>query len=527
VEVSQAGAKFPLGQQISRIVAQYLDRNWQAQKKWTPPVVTAKLAAEAAKATPGSPKPGSAEDSLESLPRGTLRGKQHGVYTTLLEMDYEEAFAHWAAAMSSSVEEAVAWNADELLEAAKAGSLGAAKRPSGLTGGAAEDGFVKAFKSGKKSEYRHETDPAKVLPYDAGLGWLNHVADYVRKRIPTSCDYCVLCDKPHVFKGGAMLKSSVCSRDLCVFAFQELSVGSDSAETIATDGGVVDLLINIFKAAAFSNRADTILTPFPHVFDPKNPSKAVLDPKSPDTGKVKKILEGFPSVKDVVGSDSLPQLKAKMSHTEPLAFPLLEWIINSNRSMIIKMDKAHILPSLKTPHQYLLMTAPPEKQRKFLELKKQHGTTYAFHGSGMENWHAILRNGLKNASGTKLQVNGAAHGSGIYFATNAGTSIGYCRPADVTRKGGSGGDAAFGKDQFISESNMICLAVAEIVKDGIKDHGWCWTVADEDRVQTRFFCVYDASHGSDQATGAETKNDAFRREIEKCLKFHNMDLPTW
>jgi hypothetical protein len=34
---------------------------------------------------------------------------------------------------------------------------------------------------------------------------------------------------------------------------------------------------------------------------------------------------------------------------------------------------------------------------------------------------------LKNASGTKLQVNGAAYGNGIYISPQAATSFGYCR----------------------------------------------------------------------------------------------------
>merc|ERR1712157_254618 len=36
-----------------------------------------------------------------------------------------------------------------------------------------------------------------------------------------------------------------------------------------------------------------------------------------------------------------------------------------------------------------------------------------------------MRNGLKNASGTKFQLHGAAHGNGIYLATNSGVSLGY------------------------------------------------------------------------------------------------------
>ena len=39
------------------------------------------------------------------------------------------------------------------------------------------------------------------------------------------------------------------------------------------------------------------------------------------------------------------------------------------------------------------------------------------------NWHSILRNGLKSMSGTAMQLNGAAHGSGIYFAPEAQQSL--------------------------------------------------------------------------------------------------------
>lgn len=35
---------------------------------------------------------------------------------------------------------------------------------------------------------------------------------------------------------------------------------------------------------------------------------------------------------------------------------------------------------MKTPHQYLLLSAPPEKESKFRELRNKFGSTFAFHG---------------------------------------------------------------------------------------------------------------------------------------------------
>ncbi len=49
--------------------------------------------------------------------------------------------------------------------------------------------------------------------------------------------------------------------------------------------------------------------------------------------------------------------------------------------------------SMNTTHQYLLYSAPPEKEAKFRELKRRHGSVFAFHGSSVENWHCVLRLG--------------------------------------------------------------------------------------------------------------------------------------
>ncbi len=46
---------------------------------------------------------------------------------------------------------------------------------------------------------------------------------------------------------------------------------------------------------------------------------------------------------------------------------------------------------MQTPHQYVLLSAPPEKEDKFQQLKSAYGSVFAFHGSRVENWHSILR----------------------------------------------------------------------------------------------------------------------------------------
>ncbi len=102
--------------------------------------------------------------------------------------------------------------------------------------------------------------------------------EYAEQRIPVLNEFCVVCDEPHVFQNGPMLRVSlfaltrylgltdgvnslhsfwitnnisllmilficvlqptVCERELCVFAFQTLGVMNEAADEIATGAQV-------------------------------------------------------------------------------------------------------------------------------------------------------------------------------------------------------------------------------------------------------------------------------------------------
>jgi poly [ADP-ribose] polymerase 6/8 len=341
------------------------------------------------------------------------------------------------------------------------------------------------------------------------------LVDMLSKRTSSISKYCVLCDQPHVFSSN-MLRPAVCSRDMCVFQFQELHIGSDSAESVATDAGVIDLLLTIFRSAALSARANAILLPFPSVAHPKDKKVLVLDPAKPNFEKVKEVLKSFPTTKDVVRCNDLHDLKQRLEKTEPLAYPLLEWVIASNRSHLIQMEPSAQISAMGTPHQFLLLTAPPEKECVFRERKAKYGTKFAFHGSRAENWHGILRNGLKNMSGTGNQLNGAAHGKGVYFAPLASASFGYSGHGSSAGVSSSGA-AAVG-ESFLGD-NMLCIALCEIIDDKINDHVWCWTVEDEANIMTRFFFAF-ATSPSESASRAQTSDEKFMREVQKAMSFY-------
>lgn len=66
---------------------------------------------------------------------------------------------------------------------------------------------------------------------------------------------------------------------------------------------------------------------------------------------------------------------------------------------------------------------PYEKQQRF---DTSSDMVHMFHGSNISNWYSILRNGLKNYSGTELMSCGQAYGPGIYLASTVSISMSYC-----------------------------------------------------------------------------------------------------
>uniref|UniRef100_A0A671T2P4 Poly [ADP-ribose] polymerase n=1 Tax=Sinocyclocheilus anshuiensis TaxID=1608454 RepID=A0A671T2P4_9TELE len=221
-----------------------------------------------------------------------------------------------------------------------------------------------------------------------------------------------------------MLKPAVCTRELCVFSFYTLGVMSGAAEEVATGAEVVDLLVAMCRAALESPRKSIIFEPYPSVVDPNDPKTLAFNPKKKNYERLQKALDSVMSIREMTQGSYL-EIKKQMDKLDPLAHPLLQWIISSNRSHIVKLPLSRQLKFMHTSHQFLLLSSPPAKEARFRTAKKLYGSTFAFHGSHIENWHSVLRNGLVNASYTKLQLHGAAYGKGIYLSPISSISFGY------------------------------------------------------------------------------------------------------
>ncbi|XP_060598202.1 protein mono-ADP-ribosyltransferase PARP6-like, partial [Ruditapes philippinarum] len=351
---------------------------------------------------------------------------------------------------------------------------------------------------------------AKVVPSIAD-GFLIQVFRYVRQRIPTMNEYCVICDARHVFQNGAMLKPTVCGKELCVFAFLNLGVMADAVEDIE----VVDLLISLTRAAALSNCNHIIFDPFPTVIDPDNTRNLLFTPNNRDYDLVKKVLQEMPSMSDMACMTS--SLKQKLDQSNRSVYPVIQWIITSNRSHIVKLSPERRLEFMHTPHQFLLLSSPPAKEAAFQEAKKKHGSTFAFHGSSIENWHSIIRQGLMNASGTKLQVNGAAYGEGIYLSPHISTSMDYSRMGYGSHSVNKNKSKPDTKTRFLTSSNITCIAICEVITSPLKKNNAIWVCPEPDNVCTRFFFVYEDGQVGDSSI--DTQDSIFLKQIQEACGY--------
>ncbi|KAM6937291.1 LOW QUALITY PROTEIN: protein mono-ADP-ribosyltransferase PARP6-like [Xenentodon cancila] len=395
-------------------------------------------------------------------------------------------------------------------------------------------------------------------------GFLVQMMRYAEQRIPTLNEYCIICDERHVFQNGPMLKPAVCCRELCVFSFYMLGVMSGATEEVATGAEVIDLLVAMCRAALQSSRKNIIFEPYPSVVDPNNPKILAFSPKKRSYDRLQRALDIVLLIRRM-GQGPYSEIKKQMDKLDHLAYPLLQWILASNTSHIVKLPLNKQLNFMHTPHQFLLISSPPSKEVRFQTARKLYGSTFAFHGSHIENWHSILRKGLVSASYTKLQLHGAAYGKGIYLSPISSISFGYSEMGKGQHQMPTKEELimkhnriniikqvrltlifihlslcrctldknmlccmfAFfvclspfilsfeeqqGQNRFLQSQNLNCIALCEVItsKD-LQKHGNIWVCPVSDHVCTRFLFVYENGQVGD--VDVNTQDPHIQKEI--------------
>ena len=147
------------------------------------------------------------------------------------------------------------------------------------------------------------------------------------------------------------------------------------------------------------------------------------------------LLDTLPNVSSMrlylgpVGSQNL--LSSYREKINPAALDMLRWIVSSNRSCIVQDSglNSHLVTEMEGFIQFRLVQGAPDKEERFVKSikselvseKSKHPTLFAWHGSPIDNWHSILREGLH----FKETVHGRAYGDGVYMSSRFNTSVTY------------------------------------------------------------------------------------------------------
>ena len=307
----------------------------------------------------------------------------------------------------------------------------------------------------------------------------------VAQRLTHLGDYCVVCDKAQEVQG---LKPVPCADAVCNFAYDNLGIGS-CIEMIQRQPEVSDFLLATSAAAVnmVASRRDQVFDEVPASFRmgvARHGKMAAID-----WGLLSQAFAALPSVQDMAAAPSLRESLLghanQGGHTVALpTYDLLRWVLSSVRGHLMPLQPSERFTQMNTPNQFLLSSSTPEREAQFAEAKAKHGSYFAFHGSGFANWHGIMRQSLKNASGTALQSAGAAYGSGIYMALDSGISASYSQ--NVGSASMPWGASALGR-------TPVCLALCEVITGSERsDGGGYRVVPDDTKVIARYLFVYGA-----------------------------------
>jgi poly [ADP-ribose] polymerase 6/8 len=185
-------------------------------------------------------------------------------------------------------------------------------------------------------------------------------------------------------------------------------------------------------------------------------------------------------------------------------FGLLKWTLLSFHAHLISIPKEMQFAQFTSPFQFMTLLASPEAEERFNGYKQQYGSQFLWHGSNADRWHSILRNGLKNASGTSMQAHGAAKGPGIYMADDSSMSWGYSQASSNRYQ------------KSVLGSQLHVISLVEVAKVPELNHfPGMHTLTKEEACVVRFMFLsgsFAVNVTSQPPTGLPT--------LEKMLEFH-------
>jgi len=258
-------------------------------------------------------------------------------------------------------------------------------------------------------------------------------------------DYCIVCSEKLEYQSS---KYVTCGSKKCCYKYEELLIDNPVLDYIKADSEITKfLLISAFDAIKCPRNKD-IFEPFPQYFilddtvnTNNNSNRGELSALS---GNNYNYLKNFPRLIALIEQFNIDNFmensveylddRELMNDIGKDMYILIRFIILSCKVRIIKDDD--LMRNFWTKNNDKSITIykiihPVDIEDNFNKIKCGNGDML-FHGSGWDNWYSIIRNGLKNCSGTDLMTGGDAYGSGIYLSTTSQYSYNYGNKGNIS-----------------------------------------------------------------------------------------------
>lgn len=229
--------------------------------------------------------------------------------------------------------------------------------------------------------------------------------------IPNIYDKCTICGE-HILSQNIV---DTCGNIDCVNQSLKLVTNNYVCDYFNRDENVFMLLVYTAYSCLKHPNAQLVMIPFPKLSESIAELSNIL---KYDISNINNLIEIISNAKN----DN--DLQKKLGKTE---YGFLKFVLKTNNTNLMSsklFDKNNFENvSAFSSHDVICYDV---RHEPFLENKfGSSELRYLFHGSSLANWYAILRNGLKNCSGTKLMAHGAAYGSGVYLSDSASVSFSY------------------------------------------------------------------------------------------------------
>ena len=239
--------------------------------------------------------------------------------------------------------------------------------------------------------------------------------------------HCVSCGRKLLYPSDNFMS---CEHKMCKYKLDELTTGNEVTEMYQNKKNILEMLLVTAVAAIKSSRKENIFEPFPPRFLDNSDQFIQRGELSALNDVVLRKNFGIISVLLSKLNVAIIMSKIKKATSDQELsdvlgadlYYLVRFIVKSNKT---DLKTVKLFDTIEDKDIKQFSVVHPHTQEEKFKTHTKGKTSFLFHGSSFENWYSILRNGIKIMSGTKLMVNAAAYGTGVYLSDSFAFSCDY------------------------------------------------------------------------------------------------------